>query len=138
MLFSPFGCCLDDRCYIAAPDGSIADADSIDDSKVCWWHMADGAVIGLHQSQLVEYDAETLSSLGIVVNKQELDGRDVVVVDNGTVLVLLDRANKGFEIIHPNEDGSYWRKYQRNKAVRQSEKAREAVARMWLEQQQKV
>ena len=100
--------------------------------------MADGAVIGLHQSQLVEYDAETLSPLGIVVNKQELDGRDVVVVDNGTVLVLLDRANKGFEIIHPNEDGSYWRKYQRNKAVRQSEKAREAVARMWLEQQQKV
>jgi hypothetical protein len=122
-----------ERCYIEAPDGSIADAESIG-SKVCWWHMADGAVLGLHQSQLVEYDAETLSPLGVVVNRNELDGREVVVVANGTVLVLVDEASKGYEIIHPNEDGSYWRKFQRNKAVRQSEKAREAIARMWLEQ----
>jgi hypothetical protein len=98
--------------------------------------MADGAVLGLHQSQLVEYDAETLSPLGVVVSRKELDGRDVVVVASGTVLVLVDKVSKGYEIIHPNEDGSYWRKFQRNKAVRQSEKAREAIARMWLEQQE--
>lgn len=122
-------------CYIETPDGAIADADSLD-SKVCWWHMADGKVIGLHQGQVVEYDAETLSPLGIVVNKQALGGREVVVVANGTALVLVDQHTKAFEIVHPNEDGSYWRKYQRNKKVRQEEKAREAIARMWLEQQQ--
>jgi hypothetical protein len=47
---------LNPRCYIEAPDGSVADASSIE-SKVCWWHMADGRVLGLHQSQLIEYDS---------------------------------------------------------------------------------
>ena len=40
------------------------------------------------------------------------------------------------EVIHPNDDGSYWRKYQRNKRVRQEEKAREAAAKLWLERKQ--
>lgn len=43
------------RCYIEEPDGSVVDAASIQ-SKVCWWHMADGKVLGLHEGQLVEYD----------------------------------------------------------------------------------
>jgi hypothetical protein len=39
------------------------------------------------------------------------------------------------EVVHPNEDGSYWRRVQRNKRVRQEEKAREAIAKMWLQKQ---
>ncbi|GAX21110.1 hypothetical protein FisN_1Lh215 [Fistulifera solaris] len=31
----------EDGCYLETPDGSIADAASVN-SKVCWWHMADG------------------------------------------------------------------------------------------------
>jgi hypothetical protein len=31
--------------------------------------------------------------------------------------------------------GSYWRKFQRNKKIRQEEKAREAIAKMWMQQQ---
>jgi lipoate-protein ligase A len=94
------------RCYLECPDGSIADATDLD-SKVCWWHMKDGRVIGLHQSQLVEYDAETLSPLGIVVNKKQLGEREVVVVENGTVLVLVNNQTRDIEVIHPNEDGKY-------------------------------
>lgn len=97
--------------------------------------MSDGKVIGLHQGQLVEYDSETLSPLGIVVDKKALGGREVVVVEKGTALVLVDDQTKSYEIVHPNEDGSYWRKYQRNKKMRQEEKAREAIARMWMERQ---
>lgn len=95
--------------------------------------MADGKVIGLHQGQVIEYDADTLSPLGIVADKKTLGGRELVVVDNGTALVLVDPETKNLEVIHPNEDGSYWRKYQRNKRVRQEEKAREAIAKMWME-----
>jgi len=94
--------------------------------------MSDGKVIGLHQGQVIEYDEETLSPLGIVVSKEALGGREVVVVEHGSALVLVDEDTKGYEIVHPNEDGSYWRKFQRNKRVRQEEKAREAIARMWM------
>jgi hypothetical protein len=97
--------------------------------------MADGKVIGLHQGQLVEYDAETLSPLGIVVNQKLLGGRTVMVVENGTALVLVNEETKSIEVVHPNDDGSYWRKFQRNKRIRQEEKLREAIARKWLEKQ---
>jgi hypothetical protein len=97
--------------------------------------MTDGKVIGLHDGQLVEYDSETLSPLGIVVNKKTLGNREVFVIDNGTALVLLDNKTKGIEVVHPNEDGSYWRKFQRNKRARQEEQARETIAKMWMEQQ---
>jgi len=126
----------EDGCYIESPDGLVADADS-KDSKVCWWHMADGAVLGLHQGQLVEYDPETLSPLGIVVDKNSLGDREVLVVEEGTAVVLVHKESpEAIEVVHPNDDGSYWRKFQRNKKVRQEEKAREAAARMWLERQQ--
>jgi hypothetical protein len=95
--------------------------------------MAGGKVLGLHGGQLIEYDADTLSPLGIVVDNKKLGSREVIVLESGTALVLLDEATKAIEVIHPNEDGSYWRKYQRNKRVRQEEKAREAIAKMWLE-----
>lgn len=130
--------------------------------------MADGKVLGLHEGQLVEYDAETLSPLGVVVTKEQLairsksngnnntgggvDGSDgvnadadaatatplrtkeVLVVQNQSTLVLVDDETRDTEVVHPNADGSYWRKFQRNKKIRLEEKAREEVARRWMAQ----
>lgn len=98
--------------------------------------VSDGKVLGVHEGQIVEYDAETLSPLGIVVNNKELGNREVLVVDNSRALVLVNPETDDMEVIHPNDDGSYWRKYQRNKRVRQEEKAREAAAKLWLERKQ--
>ena len=44
---------------------------------VCWWHMACGAVLGVHDGMIIEYDASTLAPLGMVVSKDELAGRQV-------------------------------------------------------------
>jgi len=52
------------------------------DGSVCSWHMACGCVLGVHNGVL-EYDASTLVPLGLVVAKNELQGRKVVVVDSG-------------------------------------------------------
>ena len=35
-----------DGCYIDIPDGQISCQQSVK-SSVCWWHMSDGAVLGL-------------------------------------------------------------------------------------------
>jgi hypothetical protein len=131
----------EDGCYLEDPDGSI----NTDLKKVCWWHMSDGKVLGLHAEQLVEYDAETLSPLGVVVKKDQLtatsDGEDgdsrtkeVLVVQNKSTLVLVDDKTREMEVIHPNADGSYWRKFQRNKKIRLEEKAREEIAKRWFAQ----
>ena len=96
--------------------------------------MNDGKVLGVHDGQIVEYDAITLSPLGIVVNTKGLGRREVLIVgeENEKVLVLVDPDTNKFEVVHPNDDGSYWRKYQRNKRVRQEEKARELAAQAWF------
>lgn len=131
----------EDGCYLENPDGTVCR----DSQKVCWWYMSDGKVLGLHGGQLVEYDAETLSPLGVVVTKDQLaaenGGEDdssrtkkVLVVQNKSILVLVDDKTRDMEVIHPNADGSYWRKFQRNKKIRLEEKAREEVARRWLAQ----
>ena len=99
--------------------------------------MEDGCVLGVHEGQVVEYDASTLSPLGIVVNRKELKNREVLVVDNSKAIVLVDPETDEIDVIHPNDDGSYWRKYQRNKRVRQEEKARELAAKLWMEKQLK-
>jgi hypothetical protein len=39
--------------------------------------MADGAVLGVHDGMIIEYDATTLAPLGMVVSKDELTGRQV-------------------------------------------------------------
>ena len=39
------------------------------------WHMADDKVLGVHDGQMVEYDAGTLSPLGIVVNRKQMENR---------------------------------------------------------------
>ena len=49
--------------------------------------MADGAVLGVHEGQVVEYDADTLLPLGIVVSKKQLKNREVLVVKKGTNIV---------------------------------------------------
>jgi len=122
------------RCHLAIPNGQVACSQTVE-KAVCWWHMQDGRVLGLHEGQLVEYDAETLSPLGIVVNKKKLAGREVLVIEDGKAVVMLGPEEEDIEVVHPNEDGSYWIKFQRNKRVRQEEKAREAIAKMWLEKQ---
>jgi hypothetical protein len=99
--------------------------------------MADGAVLGVHEGQVVEYDPDTLSPLGIVVSKKQLNNREVLVVEEGTAVVLIDPQTEEMEVIHPNADGSYWRKFQRNKRIRQEEKAREQAAKLWLQRKQK-
>lgn len=127
----------EDGCYLEDVDGSIG----VDSKTVCWWHMADGKVLGLHEGQLVEYDDETLCPLGVVITKKQLmtddeehRTREVLVVQNKSTLVLVDDKTRDVEVVHPNADGSYWRKFQRNKKIRLEEKAREEVARRWLEQ----
>lgn len=132
----------EDGCYLEDFDGAI----SHDGKTVCWWHMADGKVLGLHEGQLVEYDAETLSPLGVVVTKEQLTAKntngqnskprskEVLVVQNKSTLVLVDDETRETQVIHPNADGSYWRKFQRNKKIRLEEKAREEVARRWFAQ----
>ena len=62
-----------------------------------------------------------------------MNNREVLVVDDSKAIVLVDRDTDSMEVVHPNDDGSYWRKYQRNKRVRQEEKARELAAKLWME-----
>ena len=136
----------EDGCYLEDVGGDI----STGGKTVCWWHMADGKVLGLHEGQLVEYDAETLSPLGVVVTKEQLAAKpsaghgdettgpprtkEILVVQNKSTLVLVDDETQDVEVVHPNADGSYWRKFQRNKKIRLEEKAREEVARRWMSQ----
>jgi len=96
--------------------------------------MNDGKVLGVHEGQVVEYDATTLSPLGIVVTHEELGSRELLLAADSKALVLVDPETEEFEIIHPNDDGSYWRKYQRNKRVRQEQKARELAVEVWMEE----
>jgi len=121
----------EDGCYLPIPDGRVASNKKSD--VVCWWHMNDDKVLGVHDGQIVEYDETTLSPLGIVISKKEMGDREVLVVDNSRILVLVDPDTENMEVIHPNEDGSYWRKFQRNKRIRLEEKAREEAAKLWIE-----
>merc|ERR1711871_1808549 len=119
-----------------------------DEKTVCWWHMADGTVLGVHDGMVIEYDPTTLAPLGMVVSKDELMGRKVAVIDSGLepcnvledgaecadtgskeqALILYDEDSNDVTVIQPNEDGSYWRKIVRNKMIRMKEKRREKAA----------
>jgi len=128
--FSAFAPQPDDGCYVQNPNGVILDSSggaaggpNGTAQKVCWFHL-DDKVLGVHEGQVVEYDAETLSPLGIVLDRDQLAGREVVVADGEVLMLLssLDDLNEAttatdFEIVHPNEDGSFWRKFQKNKLV---------------------
>ncbi|CAJ1431905.1 unnamed protein product [Effrenium voratum] len=70
----------DDGCVVEAM-GSLND--DLDFSKgVCWWHMKDGAILGVHNGMVLEYDASTLAPLGMVISRDELRNRRVAVIDD--------------------------------------------------------
>mmetsp|Transcript_27321 Transcript_27321/g.86819 ORF Transcript_27321/g.86819 Transcript_27321/m.86819 type:complete len:587 (-) Transcript_27321:397-2157(-) len=136
----------EDGCYISSPEGVLNADGSWDEKTVCWWHMADGAVLGVHDGMIIEYDATTLAPLGMVVSKDELAGRQVAVIDSALnpacegaecnvvkeqALVLYDDDSEEVTVIQPNEDGSYWRKIVRNKMIRMKEKRREQAAAIY-------
>merc|ERR1712129_495554 len=131
-----------DGCYIEDPNGTINPAGSrFEDvgnpDTVCWWHMKDGAVLGVHNGMIIEYDASTLAPLGMVVSRDELHGRRVAVVDNGyggsTVLLYDDDNNSEVTVVQPNEDGTYWRKVVRNKMHRTREMRNVKAAKAFIE-----
>ncbi len=107
------------------------------EDAVCWWHMDDGAVLGVHDNQVIEYDAKCLAPLGVVVEKDKLKQAELMVANGGRVAMLVGVGAGGVsaEVIQPNDDGSYWRKFQRNKMRRIQEEQREAIARAFAEEQ---
>ena len=129
-----------DGCYLADPSDV--------NSQVCWWHMSCGRVLGKHNGMLLEYDPSSLAPLGLVVGKDEMEGRSIVILDSGiekhepgsplyknreqAILLYDENGPEGATVIHPNEDGSYWRKIVRNKVVRMREKRREKAAQKFL------
>ena len=38
----------EDGCYISSPAGVLNADGTWDEKTVCWWHMADGVVLGVH------------------------------------------------------------------------------------------
>lgn len=131
--------------YVVNVDGTLNHMDSGVDygvhEEVSWWHMKDpstgkdGAVLGCHNGMIIEYDAQTLAPLGMVVSRDELLGRRVAVIDDewgGSALVLYDDEHNDATVVQPNEDGSYWRKVVRNKMHRMREMRRVAAAKTWM------
>ena len=86
---------------------------------VCWFHVGD-RILGVHDGVMLEYDALTLAPLGIV--DVDLSGREIVVAKGGEALVLVGGADRhgdtSAEVLQPNPDGSYWRRFQGNKIAR--------------------
>jgi len=128
-----------DSCYLMNPDGTIndkVDADCLAKGEsVCWWHMKDGAVLGVHNGMVIEYDPGTLAPLGMVVSRDEMIDRKVAVIDDewgGSALVLYNEDSNEVTVVQPNEDGSYWRKVVRNKMHRMKEMRRNSAAKRWI------
>ena len=146
----------EDGCYIENRGGTLNEDELWDETTVCWWHMSDGAVLGVHDGMVIEYDPTTLAPLGMVVSKDELLGKKVAVIDasieaaEGCIvddrgdaecadfapkeqaLVLYDEETNDVTVIQPNEDGSYWRKIVRNKMHRMREQRRVKAAKKWI------
>lgn len=130
----------DDGCHVVDPRGKIVQPDGTeydfsDLTQVCWWHMKDGAVLGVHNGMIIEYDPSTLAPLGMVVSRDELEDRSVAVIDDewgGSALILYSDGSNEVTVVQPNEDGSYWRKVVRNKMHRMWEMRRMAAAKNWL------
>jgi len=129
----------DDGCYMVDASGTLnpigSKVDYTDRNQVCWWHMKDGAVLGVHNGMIIEYDPSTLAPLGMVVSRDELENRRVAVIDDewgGSALVLYEDSTNDVSVVQPNEDGSYWRKVVRNKMHRMREMRRVAAAKNWM------
>jgi len=147
----------EDGCYIENNGGVLNGEEDWNENTVCWWHMADGTVLGVHDGMVIEYDPTTLAPLGMVVSKDELCGRKVAVIDSGLdsaacnvfedgaecaeqgskeqALILIDEENNDVTVVQPNEDGSYWRKIVRNKMVRMQESRRVKAAKKYMADQ---
>ena len=65
----------EDGCYIEDTKAGLGDVGK--DGARCWFHLACGRVLGVHNNMLLEYDPSTLAPLGLVVAKDELNGRQV-------------------------------------------------------------
>ncbi len=124
----------DDGCYSKSDGGFAFDPDD----EVCWWHMEGGNVLGCHDGMVIEYDEGTGSPLGVVV--KDLEDKEVVVGDGGRVLMLMKKGATPeekldtLEVVQPNRDGSYWRRWQANKKERLEQKERVEFARKWIEE----
>jgi hypothetical protein len=137
----------EDGCYIeegpASSDSENANKNrniNTKENSVCWWHMSDGKVLGVHNGMVLEYDSSTLAPLGLVVGRDELHGRYLAIVDSGIEVdkeklaaalasqpvpkgnldhreqaIILYDDDLNVTVVQPNEDGSYWRKIVRNK-----------------------
>jgi len=147
----------EDGCYIVNTGGVLNEDAEWNEQTVCWWHMGDGCVLGVHDGMVIEYDPTTLAPLGMVVSKDELMGRKVAVIDSGLdseqcnvfedgaecadqsskeqALILYDEKTNDVTVIQPNEDGSYWRKIVRNKMIRMKESRRVKAAKKWLSEE---
>ncbi|CAE7559684.1 GRINA [Symbiodinium natans] len=127
------GCLIKDATGLLNPVGA--------EMEVCWWHMKDGAVLGVHSGMIIEYDASTLAPLGMVVSRDELQDRRVAVIDDewgGSALVLYDDHTSDVTVVQPNEDGSYWRKVVRNKMHRMKEMRRMKAAERWAKKEKQL
>jgi hypothetical protein len=139
----------EDGCYLVENENCGSNSINVEckEDSVCWWHMADGRVLGIHDGMVLEYDASTLAPLGLVVGRDELMGKQLAIVDSGidagkggpklpgreqAVILYDDEMN--VTVVQPNEDGSYWRKIVRNKVVRMKEKRREKAAIDFIKQ----
>ena len=121
--------------------------------------MSCGRVLGKHNGMLLEYDPSTLAPLGLVVGKDELGDRQIAIIDSGietftdkvcatdgcdplaegkysdreqAIVLYTEGSDEDVTVIHPNEDGSYWRKIVRNKVIRMREKRREKAAERFI------
>ena len=78
-------------------------------------------VLGIHNGQLIEYDVATLAPLGLVVGIDELVNKKISIVDNPSddqqnqSVILLNKIDGSVSVVQPNENGSYWRRFDRNK-----------------------
>ena len=89
----------EDGCYIENAGGVLNEDENWDENTVCWWHMADGVVLGVHDGMVIEYDPTTLAPLGMVVSKDELLGRKVAVIDSGLKQEQCDVFEDGAECV---------------------------------------
>ncbi|CAM9734915.1 unnamed protein product [Ectocarpus fasciculatus] len=127
------GCYLDHTQLAADGGGGGTAVASYSEDVRCWWHMRDGRVLGVHDGMVVEYDQELLAPIGVVRDREQLKGREVVVIEGGDAVMLVPREGGGgdasdVEVIHPNAKGGYSTVFQRNKAVRTKEMEREEMA----------
>lgn len=90
----------------------IHTAFDIETDTASWWYMPCGRVLGMHNGQLIEYDPSSIAPLGLVICADELVDKKIGVINSE--VVLLDKKDGLVSIVRPNDDGSYWRRFDRD------------------------